>query len=70
MNETAKLQLFENLKPELTSFCYRMLGSIDEQTMLFRKHLFVFGKVGIHSGRIPHSKHGFIVLHQTYAWTS
>lgn len=29
MNETAlELQLFENLKPELTSFCYRMLGSI------------------------------------------
>ncbi|MEQ4484436.1 sigma-70 family RNA polymerase sigma factor [Cohnella silvisoli] len=31
MNETAlELQLFENLKPELTSFCYRMLGSIDD----------------------------------------
>ncbi|WP_235427043.1 RNA polymerase subunit sigma-70 [Cohnella kolymensis] len=29
MNETAlELQLFENLKPGLTSFCYRMLGSI------------------------------------------
>lgn len=29
MNDTAlELQLFENLKPELTSFCYRMLGSI------------------------------------------
>lgn len=29
MNETAlELQLFEKLKPELTSFCYRMLGSI------------------------------------------
>lgn len=24
------LQLFENLKPELTSYCYRMLGSIDD----------------------------------------
>lgn len=31
MSETAlELQLFENLKPELTSFCYRMLGSIDD----------------------------------------
>ncbi|WP_372631153.1 sigma-70 family RNA polymerase sigma factor [Cohnella sp.] len=31
MNETAsELQLFESLKPELTSFCYRMLGSIDD----------------------------------------
>ncbi|CAM3861012.1 sigma-70 family RNA polymerase sigma factor [Cohnella lubricantis] len=31
MNGTAiELQLFENLKPELTSFCYRMLGSIDD----------------------------------------
>ncbi len=31
MNETAlELQLFDNLKPELTSFCYRMLGSIDD----------------------------------------
>lgn len=31
MNETAvELQLFENIKPELTSFCYRMLGSIDD----------------------------------------
>lgn len=31
MNKTAlELQLFENLKPELTSFCYRMLGSIDD----------------------------------------
>jgi len=29
MNETTlELQLLENLKPELTSFCYRMLGSI------------------------------------------
>ncbi|GIP18299.1 DNA-directed RNA polymerase sigma-70 factor [Paenibacillus montaniterrae] len=29
MNDTAlELQLFENLKPELTSYCYRMLGSI------------------------------------------
>lgn len=31
MNETAlELQLFEKLKPELTSFCYRMLGFIDD----------------------------------------
>jgi len=35
MNETelqhaVELQLFEGLKPELTSFCYRMLGSIDD----------------------------------------
>lgn len=31
MNETpAALQLFENVKPELTSYCYRMLGSIDD----------------------------------------
>jgi len=35
MNETAlehalELQLFDSLKPELTSFCYRMLGSIDD----------------------------------------
>jgi len=35
MNETAlqhalELQSFESLKPELTSFCYRMLGSIDD----------------------------------------
>ncbi|RCX13024.1 RNA polymerase ECF family sigma subunit [Fontibacillus phaseoli] len=31
MNETAlDLQLLEKLKPELTSFCYRMLGSIDD----------------------------------------
>ncbi|MBP1153655.1 MULTISPECIES: RNA polymerase subunit sigma-70 [unclassified Paenibacillus] len=35
MNETAlehalELQLFDRLKPELTSFCYRMLGSIDD----------------------------------------
>ncbi|SDD70347.1 RNA polymerase sigma-70 factor, ECF subfamily [Paenibacillus sp. UNCCL117] len=31
MSETAvELQLYENLKPELTSFCYRMLGSIDD----------------------------------------
>jgi len=31
MSETAaELQLFENLKPGLTSFCYRMLGSIDD----------------------------------------
>ncbi len=27
---TIELQLFESLKPELTSFCYRMLGSIDD----------------------------------------
>lgn len=31
MNESScDLQFFENLKPELTSFCYRMLGSIDD----------------------------------------
>jgi RNA polymerase sigma-70 factor, TIGR02960 family len=31
MNETAsELTLLENLKPELTSYCYRMLGSIDD----------------------------------------
>jgi RNA polymerase sigma-70 factor (TIGR02960 family) len=31
MNETAvDLQVLENLKPELTSFCYRMLGSIED----------------------------------------
>jgi RNA polymerase sigma-70 factor (ECF subfamily) len=31
MNETAlELQLFESLKPQLTSYCYRMLGSIDD----------------------------------------
>ena len=35
MNETAlqharDLQLLDSLKPELTSFCYRMLGSIDD----------------------------------------
>ncbi|USB35164.1 sigma-70 family RNA polymerase sigma factor [Paenibacillus sp. YPG26] len=31
MSETAMdLQILENLKPELTSFCYRMLGSIDD----------------------------------------
>ena len=31
MNETVvDLQLLENLKPELTSFCYRMLGSIED----------------------------------------
>jgi RNA polymerase sigma factor (sigma-70 family) len=35
MNEFLKghtlvLQLFDSLKPELTSFCYRMLGSIDD----------------------------------------
>lgn len=31
MSETAvDLQLLENLKPGLTSFCYRMLGSIDD----------------------------------------
>jgi RNA polymerase sigma-70 factor (ECF subfamily) len=31
MSETAfELELFENLKPELTSFCYRMLGSFDD----------------------------------------
>lgn len=31
MNETAvELKLFENVKPGLTSFCYRMLGSIDD----------------------------------------
>lgn len=31
MKETGlELQLFENLKPELTSFCYRMLGSITD----------------------------------------
>lgn len=27
---TADLQLLENLKPELTSYCYRMLGSIED----------------------------------------
>ncbi|MGG1517001.1 sigma-70 family RNA polymerase sigma factor [Paenibacillus oryzisoli] len=27
---TVELQLFDSLKPELTSFCYRMLGSIDD----------------------------------------
>ncbi|MFD2672702.1 sigma-70 family RNA polymerase sigma factor [Marinicrinis sediminis] len=35
MNETGledalELQLFDKLKPELTSFCYRMLGSMDD----------------------------------------
>jgi len=31
MNDTASaLQMFENLKPELTGFCYRMLGSFDD----------------------------------------
>jgi len=31
MSETAlELKAFENVKPELTSFCYRMLGSIDD----------------------------------------
>jgi RNA polymerase sigma-70 factor (ECF subfamily) len=31
MNESVlEFQLFEKLKPELTSFCYRMLGSIDD----------------------------------------
>lgn len=31
MNDTASaLQLFESLKPELLSYCYRMLGSIDD----------------------------------------
>lgn len=31
MNQTQpEFQLLENLKPELTSFCYRMLGSIDD----------------------------------------
>jgi RNA polymerase sigma-70 factor (ECF subfamily) len=31
MNDTeSALQLFEELKPELTAFCYRMLGSIDD----------------------------------------
>ncbi|MEK3884800.1 sigma-70 family RNA polymerase sigma factor [Paenibacillus sp. PL2-23] len=31
MNETAEeLQLFESVKPALTSYCYRMLGSIDD----------------------------------------
>ena len=31
MNETAfDATLFENLRPQLTSFCYRMLGSIDD----------------------------------------
>ncbi len=31
MNETAEaLQLFENVKLELTSYCYRMLGSMDD----------------------------------------
>ncbi|MBD2848167.1 sigma-70 family RNA polymerase sigma factor [Paenibacillus sp. IB182496] len=31
MNETAQpLRLFDDLKPELTSYCYRMLGSIDD----------------------------------------
>ncbi len=31
MNDTSlDLQQFENIKPELTSYCYRMLGSIDD----------------------------------------
>jgi RNA polymerase sigma-70 factor (TIGR02960 family) len=31
MSEAAvELQLFDNMKPELTSYCYRMLGSIDD----------------------------------------
>lgn len=30
MGHTLGLQLFDSLKPELTSFCYRMLGSIDD----------------------------------------
>ncbi|CAG7642790.1 hypothetical protein PAESOLCIP111_04384 [Paenibacillus solanacearum] len=30
MGHTLGLQLFDGLKPELTSFYYRMLGSIDD----------------------------------------
>lgn len=30
LQHTQELQLFDSLKPELTSFCYRMLGSIDD----------------------------------------
>ncbi len=30
LQKTLELQLFDSLKPELTSFCYRMLGSIDD----------------------------------------